>query len=117
MKLSDAALDAAPVDPFKTQYHVQSSKLNIPEKINSVNHWQNTNKVGDPELRKGWKPNLKWSEAEKDFKCAGIDRPHRTFEKIVKHAQEADEREAIRIREMEDLIIKQAPRQLQMEVA
>ena len=71
-----------------------------------MNHWPNTNKVGDPELRKGWKPNLKWSEAERDFKCAGVDRPHRTFDKIVKRARDADEAEARRVIAMEELIIK-----------
>ena len=106
MKLSDAIQGPAPIDPFKTEYHVQKSKFNVSEKVNLVNHWQNTNKIADPELRKGFKPNLKWSEAQADFKCDGVDRPHRTFEKIVKHALQADEREAIRIREMEDLIIK-----------
>ena len=95
MKLSDAISDPAPIDPFKTCYVAKESKLNIPEKINLVNHWQNSNQIGDPEFRKGHKPNLKWSEAEKGYKCEGVyDRPNRTFEKIVRLAKIDDADEA-----------------------
>lgn len=55
--------------------------------MTEINHWKNTDKVGDPELKKGFKPNLKWSEEENNFKCSGKDRRHRTFDKIVDHAQ------------------------------
>ena len=74
-------------------------------------------KIGDPELQKGWKPNLKWSEKEKDYRCQGQDRPFRTFDKIIAHAQYNDKKDEEREALMEETVIKQAPRSLQMEVA
>lgn len=50
--------------------------------------------MGGPDLKNGFKPNLKWSEEENNFKCCGNDRPHRTFDKIIEHAKDADNREA-----------------------
>ena len=60
---------------------------------------------------------MKWSEEENNFKCSGKDRPHRTFDKIVDHAKLDDARESKRLKDQEELIIKQAPRSLQTEVA
>lgn len=97
MKLSDATQEPAPIDPFKTCYVPKESKHknNIPEKINHANHWQLTNQIGDPEFRKGHKGNLKWSEAEKGFKCEGLlDRQHRTFDKLMRIARLNDAEEA-----------------------
>lgn len=77
-----------------------------------MNHWKFTDKVADPDLIKGWKANIKWSEREFDYRCTGADRPFRTFDKLIDHAQAADRTEADRKLKMEELIIKQAPQQL-----
>ena len=62
-------------------------------------------------------PLIKWSAKEKNYKCQGADRSFRTFEKIVDHAQFADKVEAERLVKVEETIIKQAPRALQMDLA
>lgn len=117
MKLADSTGLEAPVDPFKTVHAPKKSKFNIASKVTLENHWKNTDKIGDPELQKGWKPNLKWSEKEKDYRCQGQDRPFRTFDKIIAHAQYNDKKDEEREALMEETVIKQAPRSLQMEVA
>lgn len=81
------------------------------------NHWKNTDRIGDPDVKKGWKPSLKWSEKESGLRCQGQDRPFRTFDKIIAHASFNDKKDAERELMMEETIIKQAPRSLQMEVA
>lgn len=117
MKLADTTGEIAPVDPFKTVHQPQKSKFFVPDKINHTSHWKPTGKCGDPELKNGWMPLLKWSAKEKNYKCQGPDRSFRTFAKIVDHAQQADHVEAERIVKMEETIIKQAPRALQMDLA
>lgn len=86
VKLADNMHSPAPIDTFKKTYNVQHSKFGRTGKVTEINHWKNTDKVADPELKNGFKPNLKWSEEENNFKCSGVDRPHRTFDKIVDHA-------------------------------
>mmetsp|Transcript_5851 Transcript_5851/g.9404 ORF Transcript_5851/g.9404 Transcript_5851/m.9404 type:complete len:238 (+) Transcript_5851:1634-2347(+) len=54
---------------------------------------------------------------EKDYKCQGQDRPFRTFDKIIDHAQSYDNFDKDREIKMEELVIKQAPRSLQVDVA
>ena len=112
VKLADATGEMGPIDPFKTEYHVKSSKFNIANKVNHENHWRNNDKISDPKVIKGWRPLLKWSEGESNFVCCGADRPFRTFAKIVDHAMTDDINEADRNQKMEELIIKQAPKSL-----
>ena len=69
VKLADTTGLEAPIDPFKTVYQAKKSKFNIANKVTLENHWPNSDKIGDPELIKGWKPNLKWSEKESNYKC------------------------------------------------
>lgn len=60
----------------------------------------------------GWKPNLKWSEKEANLRCDGPDRTFRTMDKVIQHAKNKDNLEAVREAKMEETIIKQAPRSL-----
>lgn len=54
MKLADTTGLPAATDPFKTVHQPKKSKFNIANKVNLENHWANSDKVGDPELIKGW---------------------------------------------------------------
>jgi len=54
VKYADATGLEAPIDPFKTVYAPKKSKFNIANKVQNENHWKNTDKVGDPDLIKGW---------------------------------------------------------------
>ena len=60
---------------------------------------------------------MKWSEQEKDYKCEGVDRAFRTFERIVDHAVADDSAEAERKAAMEAVVVRQVPRALQSEMA
>ena len=60
-----------------------------------------------------WKPHIKWSEMEKNYKCEGNDRALRTFGKIVDHAMAGDAKDAEKKLKMEQVIIKQAPKSMQ----
>jgi hypothetical protein len=117
VKLSDTTGLEAPVDPFKTVHCPKKSKFNIANKVTQENHWPNSNKVGDPDLLKGWKPTVKWSEKEASFKCVGADRDFRTFDKIIDHSTTADKKDLERQLKTEELLVKQAPKSLQNEVA
>lgn len=117
VKLADATGLEAPIDPFKTVHEPQKSKFNIANKVQLENHWKNSNKVGEPEIVNGWKPNLKWSEKEANLRCDGPDRSLRTMDKVIQHARNRDNADAERELKMEETIIKQAPRSLQMDVA
>jgi hypothetical protein len=68
-------------------------------------------------LINGWKPHIKWSEMETNFKCQGPDRAFRTFDKIIDQGQTYDKKEKLRQQMTEELIVKQAPKSLQNEVA
>ena len=96
MKLSDATEEPAPIDPFKTEFHQQKSKFIVSDKVTLTNHWKLTDKVGDPAIQKGWKPNIKWSDKEASFRCEGPDRPFRTFEKIINNSNMAEDKEVER---------------------
>lgn len=86
MKLADTTGLAAFTDPFKTAHCPKKSKFNISNKVTIENHWPNSDKIGDPDLINGWKPNIKWSEMESNYKCQGADRAFRTFDKIIDHS-------------------------------
>jgi hypothetical protein len=65
MKIHDGKDEVAPKCPFKVEHHsLTKNKFNVPEKVNNINHWKLTDKVGDPEIKQGWKPSLKWSDIE-----------------------------------------------------
>jgi hypothetical protein len=119
VKISDAYYSTpAPIDPFKTEYHKQKSKFIISDKVTTINHAKLTDKVGsDPEIQKGHKPLLKWSDMEANFKCSGPDRPFRTFEKIIHNSNLWEQKESEREKLRDELKIKQAPKVLQLEVA
>ena len=51
------------------------------------------------------------------FLCSGNDRPFRTFEKIYNSEKIKNEKEGIREKQVEELIIKQAPKSLQNELS
>mmetsp|Transcript_21789 Transcript_21789/g.33677 ORF Transcript_21789/g.33677 Transcript_21789/m.33677 type:complete len:108 (-) Transcript_21789:253-576(-) len=74
VKLAETSCDQAPIDPFKTDHFPQKSKFVVPQKVTDANHWANHDKIGDPELHKGWRAGIKWSEQEKNFKCQGAAR-------------------------------------------
>lgn len=106
MKLADATGLEAPIDPFKTVHEPKKSKFNIANKVTLTNHWKNSTNVGEPELKKGWKPTLKWSEKECNLRCDGPDRSLRTLDKVIKHGRNRDALEAERELKMEETIIK-----------
>jgi len=62
VKLADATGEEAPVDPFKTVHHPKKSKFTFSNKVTQENHWRFSDKVCDPTVQKGWRPNVKWSE-------------------------------------------------------
>lgn len=64
--------------------------------MNHDNHWPNTDKIGEPAPKNGWRPLLKWTEQEAAYKCQGQDRRFRTFDKVIDHAQAYDADEADR---------------------
>lgn len=119
VKLADTEGVEAPIDPFKTEYHQQKSKFNLAGKVNLENHWEYNKCIGDPEFKRKWEPEAHqcWSQVEKSLRCEGIDRPHRTMEKLVVHAKEADVADLEREKLTEEVLIRQAPRSLQTEVA
>lgn len=53
------------------------------EKVNNITHWKKTDKIGDPEIRGGWQPNIKWSDKEAKYRSMGKDKDIRTFERII----------------------------------
>ena len=61
-------------DSPKSEYHKQKSKFLISDKVQNVNHWRLTDKVGDIQFRKGIKPNLKWSDKESYYKTGVVER-------------------------------------------
>ena len=69
VKLADTTGFEAPIDLFKTTYHPKKSKFFISNKVTEENHWKFSNKICDPEIKKGWRASIKWSENEKDYKC------------------------------------------------
>lgn len=86
MKIADT-YDNPPIDQFKVEYVEQNKKkFEVSGKVQEQNHWKNTDKSHVAQFKKGWKPNLKWSQEESNFRCQGADRPMRTFDKIVDHA-------------------------------
>ena len=77
MKIQDSTIDPAPPLDFKypkSEYHKQKSKFLISDKVQNVNHWRLTDKVGDIQFRKGIKPNLKWSDKESYYKTGVVER-------------------------------------------
>ena len=65
IKVHEARDDSAPIDQFKQEHHPQAkTKFMVPDKVNNVNHWKLSDKIGDPEIKQGWKPHLKWSDKE-----------------------------------------------------
>ena len=62
MKLSSTEDGPAPVDPFKKEYHQKKSHLIRTGKVTEISHWKKTDKVGDSEYIKGFKPTFCWSE-------------------------------------------------------
>jgi len=117
VRIADTTGLEAPVDPLKTTYLPKKSKFHVSNKVANENHWAPTDKTGDAELKKGWMPLLKWSEKDRGYKCEGADRQFRTFAKIVDHAQQYDKMDDERDKKREEVIIKQAPRSLQVELA
>lgn len=106
MKMSDATDQLGPQDPLKLEYHKKKSKYNITNKVNEENHWDLGDCISDPEVQRGWKPQMRWTEEEKNYRCQGIDRPFRTFDKIDYHYRKGEATDADRERKMEELIIK-----------
>ena len=47
-----------------------------------------------------------WTEQEKNYKCEGQDRKHRTFEKIIDHSNTKEIEREIKVKKMEETIIK-----------
>lgn len=117
MKLADTTGEVGPTDPFKTEYHPKKSKFNIPNKINLETHWKNSNSIADPQIKRKWEPGQRWSQVEKSLRCEGADRAYRTLEKGIQHAKAAEVADIEREKLMEEVIIRQAPRSLQQEVA
>jgi hypothetical protein len=116
MKLADTTGKPAYQDPFRTMYSPKKSKFNIANKVTLDNHWPNSDKVGDPDLINGWKPHIKWSEMESNYKCQGADRDFRTFDKIIDHSTTYDKKDLERQLKTEELLVKQAPKSLQNDV-
>lgn len=83
MKLADTEGNDGPVDPFKTEYHQKQSKFNIANKPNLETHWKGNDKIGDPEFKRKWEPDQRWSQVEKSLRCEGVDRAYRTVAKHV----------------------------------
>lgn len=117
MKLSDTIGDNGPVDPFKMENVRKISNAEIPLKPNNESYWLPSDQIGDPEFKNKWLPIVKWSQQEASFKCQGLDRFRRTFELIVDHAKETEKNNIEKEKQMEEVIIKQAPRMLQNELA
>ena len=87
------------------------------DKVNHSDLWKPSALIGNPDFRPKWMPAIKWSEAERNMKCEGPDRHQRTFSKIVDRAIATDTLDADRTKKMEEVVIKQAPRSLQVELA
>lgn len=84
IKIHDNRDDAPPCDDFRKDFHpMPRTKFLVSDKPTNVNHWKLSDKVGDPVIRQGWKPNLKWSDKEASHLCNGKDKDFRTFDKIV----------------------------------
>ena len=62
VKLSSTMAEPAPCDPFKQEYTKQHSHYLRTGKVTEINHWKNTDKVGDPQHKKGFKPTTCWTE-------------------------------------------------------
>lgn len=113
IRIHEARDDEPPIDQFKVEHHPQAKhKFNVSEKVNNITHWQFSDKVGDPEIKKGWTPSLTWSDQQAQYLCNGKNRPFRTFEKIYNAERVKNEKDAVREKQVEELIIKQAPRSL-----
>ena len=81
------------------------------------NHWNATDKIFNPEFKRQWAPDQRWSQVEKSLRCEGGDRPYRTVEKVYEHAKALEIEDTEREKLMEEVVIRQAPRSLQQEVA
>lgn len=117
MKLVDTTGEQGPVDPFKTEYHKKKSKFNIANKVNLEQHWKHNDVIGDPEFKNKWEPIQRWSHIEKSLRCEGPDRDYRTIQKIYEYAKADEVQDIEREKLMEEVVIRQAPRSLQQEVA
>jgi hypothetical protein len=49
---------------------------------------------------------------EREYRCQGKDRSYRTFEKLINDAKNYEIMDSEREKQMEEVIIKQAPRSL-----
>lgn len=117
IKICDNREECPPVDDFRREYHaLPQTKFLVTEKVNNVTHWKPKDKFGDPEWRKGFKPNIKWSDKEATHLCNGNNQHFRTFEKIINNQVLRNKSDAEKEIEMEKVIIKQAPRSLQAEL-
>ena len=90
MKLADtdAGVESAPIDPFKTEHVPLKYKFDITPNVQQITHWKPKfdGTVEDLNLEpKGNSRALKWSELEKMFRCEGDDR---VIDKIIKQAEQ-----------------------------
>jgi hypothetical protein len=119
MLLADTTGLPGPACPFKTgRILPRKSKYSVTENATGrTDLLPRTDKIAPPEPRRKWKPQTRWAEAEKNYKCEGKDRALRTFTKIVEHSAARDVADAEKAQKLEQVIIKQAPRSLQNELA
>tara|TARA_B110000285_G_scaffold228894_1_gene292618 strand:+ start:451 stop:624 length:174 start_codon:yes stop_codon:yes gene_type:complete len=54
--------EPAPVDEFKKDYTKKMSHYLRTGKVTEINHWKNTDKIGDPKYIMGFKPTTCWTE-------------------------------------------------------
>lgn len=115
MLLSDTTGQVAPDCPFKiNRVMPRKSKYFVTQNVTEKDDLlPKTDKISPPEFKMKFKPHIKWSEQDKNYKCEGKDRALRTFTKIVDHAQKRDVADEEKMKKMQEVIIKQAPRSLQ----
>lgn len=113
MLLADTTGKPGPDCPFKiNRVMPRKSKYFVTEKATENDLLPKSDKISPPEFSAKYKPHIKWSEQDKNYKCEGKDRALRTFTKIVDHAQKREASDVEKKLQMEAVIIKQAPKSL-----
>lgn len=99
MLLADGTGEPGPADVFKTGRVVETTHNKIAEKVTNINHFDNNNLLTVAEVRKDYRPHVKWSQQTAEFNCK-----ERLFDKIIAAAKLQDANDLRKETETETLL-------------
>ena len=62
MLLADGRPEPGPADVFKTGRVIEPQHKSVADKVTNINHFDNNNLLNVAEVRKDYKPHVKWSQ-------------------------------------------------------